>query len=164
MHSNKNSLSISGEESAGLTFGLPPHPLEDVQAKKKHPTTTQQSSLLQKCGKTSLERTSDYKIWKWFPYLDQHSSFGVVSACKVRSKAWHLKQLATITKSCRAHTNIVAMITLRFSHHYHFCCVYFVERKVHSIFVRTGLNLFCTNQLFLKLTTLAGPLFHRTLN
>ncbi len=37
MHSNKNSLSISGEESAGLTFGLPRHPLEDVQAKKKHP-------------------------------------------------------------------------------------------------------------------------------
>ncbi len=37
MHSNKNSLSISGEERAGLTFGLPPHPLEDVQAKKKHP-------------------------------------------------------------------------------------------------------------------------------
>ncbi len=37
MHSNKNSLSISGEERAGLTFGLPPHSLEDVQAKKKHP-------------------------------------------------------------------------------------------------------------------------------
>ncbi len=36
-HSNKNSHSISGEESAGLTFGLPRHPLEDVQAKKKHP-------------------------------------------------------------------------------------------------------------------------------
>ncbi len=36
-HSNKNSLSISGEESAALTFGLPRHPLEDVQAKKKHP-------------------------------------------------------------------------------------------------------------------------------
>ncbi len=36
-HSNKNSLSISGEESDGLTFGLPPHPLEDVQVKKKHP-------------------------------------------------------------------------------------------------------------------------------
>ncbi len=36
-HSNKNSLSISGEESAGLTFGLPRHSLEDVQAKKKHP-------------------------------------------------------------------------------------------------------------------------------
>ncbi len=35
MHSNKNSLSISGEESAGLTFGLPSHPLEDVQAKKE---------------------------------------------------------------------------------------------------------------------------------
>jgi len=37
MHSNKNSLSISGEESAGLTFGLSRHPLADVQAKKKHP-------------------------------------------------------------------------------------------------------------------------------
>ncbi len=36
-HSNKNSLSISGEESAGLTFGLSSHALEDVQAKKKHP-------------------------------------------------------------------------------------------------------------------------------
>ncbi len=35
--SNKNSLSISGEKSAGLTFGLPSHPLEDVQAKNKHP-------------------------------------------------------------------------------------------------------------------------------
>ncbi len=34
--SNKNSLSISDEESAGLTFGLPPHPLEDVQVKKKN--------------------------------------------------------------------------------------------------------------------------------
>ncbi len=34
-HSNKNSLSISGEERAGLTFDLPRHPLEDVQAKKK---------------------------------------------------------------------------------------------------------------------------------
>ncbi len=32
-----NSLSISGEESAGLTFGLPSNPLEDVQTKKKHP-------------------------------------------------------------------------------------------------------------------------------
>ncbi len=49
-HSNKNSLSISGEERAGLTFSLPHHPLEDVQAKKKQ-TTTQQSSLLQKCAK-----------------------------------------------------------------------------------------------------------------
>ncbi len=36
-YSNKNSLSISGEESAGLTFSLPRHSLEDVQAKKKHP-------------------------------------------------------------------------------------------------------------------------------
>ncbi len=27
-HSNKNSLSVSVEESAGLTFGLPSHPLE----------------------------------------------------------------------------------------------------------------------------------------
>ncbi len=36
-HSNKNSLNISGEESVGLTFGLPSHPLEDVQAKKEHP-------------------------------------------------------------------------------------------------------------------------------
>ncbi len=36
-HSNKNSRSISSEESAGLAFGLPSHPLEDVQAKKKHP-------------------------------------------------------------------------------------------------------------------------------
>ncbi len=36
--SNKNSLSISDEESAGLTFGLPPHPLEDVQVKKKKHT------------------------------------------------------------------------------------------------------------------------------
>ncbi len=34
-HSNKNSLSISGEESAGLTFGLSSHPLEGVQAKNK---------------------------------------------------------------------------------------------------------------------------------
>jgi len=33
----QENLSISGEESAGLTFGLPRHPLEDVQAKKKHP-------------------------------------------------------------------------------------------------------------------------------
>ncbi len=41
-HLNKNSLSISGEESAGLTFGLPSHPLEDVQAKKKHPQSTTQ--------------------------------------------------------------------------------------------------------------------------
>ncbi len=31
----KNSLSISGEESAGLP--PPPHSLEDVQNKKKHP-------------------------------------------------------------------------------------------------------------------------------
>ncbi len=34
MNSNKNSLSISSEESAGLsasTFGLPRHSLEDVQ-------------------------------------------------------------------------------------------------------------------------------------
>ncbi len=39
-HSNKNILSISGAEGAGLspsTFGLPSHPLEDVHAKKKHP-------------------------------------------------------------------------------------------------------------------------------
>ncbi len=36
-HLNKNSLSISGEDSDGLTFGLPSHPLEDVQAKNKHP-------------------------------------------------------------------------------------------------------------------------------
>ncbi len=36
-HSNKNSHSIRGEESAGLTFGLPSNPLEDVQIKKKHP-------------------------------------------------------------------------------------------------------------------------------
>ncbi len=37
-HSNKNILSISGAEGAGLspsTFGLPSHPLEDVHAKKK---------------------------------------------------------------------------------------------------------------------------------
>ncbi len=33
-HSNKNSLSISGEENAELTFGLRSHPLEDVQAKR----------------------------------------------------------------------------------------------------------------------------------
>ncbi len=35
-HSNKNSLSISSEESAGLSasaFGLPRHSLEDVQVK-----------------------------------------------------------------------------------------------------------------------------------
>ncbi len=37
MHSNKNSRSISGEESAGLNFDLPSYLLEDVQAKKKHP-------------------------------------------------------------------------------------------------------------------------------
>ncbi len=36
-HSNKNSLSISGEKSAGLTFGLPSHSLEDDQVKKKNP-------------------------------------------------------------------------------------------------------------------------------
>ncbi len=36
-HLNKNSFSISGEESAGFTFGFPRHSLEDVQAKKKHP-------------------------------------------------------------------------------------------------------------------------------
>ncbi len=39
-HSNKNSRSISSEESAGLsasTFGLPRHSLEDVQAKNKYP-------------------------------------------------------------------------------------------------------------------------------
>ncbi len=36
-HSYNNSLSISRKESAGLTFSLPSHPLEDVQAKKKHP-------------------------------------------------------------------------------------------------------------------------------
>ncbi len=35
-HSNKKSLSISGEESAGLTFSLR-HSLEDVQAKKETP-------------------------------------------------------------------------------------------------------------------------------
>ncbi len=38
MHSNKNIHSISSEESAelsALTFGLPHHSLEDVQAKKK---------------------------------------------------------------------------------------------------------------------------------
>ncbi len=43
-HLNKNSHSISSEESAGLsasTFGLPRHSLEDVQVKKKHPTTQQ---------------------------------------------------------------------------------------------------------------------------
>ncbi len=34
-HSNKNSLSISGEESAGLTFGLPPHSLEDAASAVK---------------------------------------------------------------------------------------------------------------------------------
>ncbi len=37
MHSNKHSRRLSSEESAGLTFGLPPHSLEDVQGKKKHP-------------------------------------------------------------------------------------------------------------------------------
>ncbi len=39
-HSNKNSRSISSEESAGLsasTFGLPHHSLEDVKGKKKYP-------------------------------------------------------------------------------------------------------------------------------
>ncbi len=36
-HSSKINLSISGEESDGLTFGLPRHSLEDIQAKKKHP-------------------------------------------------------------------------------------------------------------------------------
>ncbi len=36
-HSNKNSHSISSEESAGLSLGLLRYPLEDVQAKKKHP-------------------------------------------------------------------------------------------------------------------------------
>ncbi len=30
------------------------------------------SSLITECGKTSLERTSDYQIRKCFPYLDQH--------------------------------------------------------------------------------------------
>ncbi len=37
MHSNKNSISISSEESSGLsasTFGLPRHSLEDVQVKR----------------------------------------------------------------------------------------------------------------------------------
>ncbi len=54
-HSNKNSHSISSEESAGLSLGLPRYPLEDGQAKKKHPQiTTQQSTLLQKCGKKHL--------------------------------------------------------------------------------------------------------------
>ncbi len=69
-HSNKNSLSISGEESAGLTFGLLRHPLEDVQAKKKllrsnHP-------YYRKVLKHLWKRTSDYLIKKLFPYLDQH--------------------------------------------------------------------------------------------
>ncbi len=35
-HSNLNYLSIISEESAELTFGLPRHPFEDVQAKKKY--------------------------------------------------------------------------------------------------------------------------------
>ncbi len=30
-------FSASAVKSAGLTFGLPRHPLEDVHAKKKHP-------------------------------------------------------------------------------------------------------------------------------
>ncbi len=47
-HSNKNSLSIISEESAGLsasTLGLPRHSLEDVQV-KRNTHTTQQSSLI----------------------------------------------------------------------------------------------------------------------
>ncbi len=30
-------VAASAVKSDGLTFGLPSHPLEDVQAKKKHP-------------------------------------------------------------------------------------------------------------------------------
>ncbi len=36
-YSNKNSFCINGKESAGLTFGLPRHSLEYVQAKKETP-------------------------------------------------------------------------------------------------------------------------------
>ncbi len=36
-HSNKNSLSISGEEIAGLTFGLPPHSHRRCSGKKETP-------------------------------------------------------------------------------------------------------------------------------
>ncbi len=60
MHSNKNSHSISSEESAelsALTFGLPHHSLEDVQAKKKHPkpTTLQSSLITEMCQNISGE-------------------------------------------------------------------------------------------------------------
>jgi len=45
------SLSISGEESAGLTFGLPPHPLEDVQAKRNtHKLLRSNHTYCRKCS------------------------------------------------------------------------------------------------------------------
>ncbi len=96
-HSNKNSRSISSEESAGLsasTFGLPRHSHWRCSGKNKHPwATTQQSSLLQKCGKKYLERTSDYYIWKWYPYLDQHR----LHLCHVSSHASvHVLQTARL--------------------------------------------------------------------
>ncbi len=36
-HIQARIVSASAVQSAGLTFGLPPHSLEDVHAKKKHP-------------------------------------------------------------------------------------------------------------------------------
>ncbi len=56
-HSNKNSRSISSEESAELsasTFGLPHHSREDVQAKRN-------THKLQKCDKMYI--TGD-NLWR----------------------------------------------------------------------------------------------------
>ncbi len=44
----------------------------DVQVKKTPRLLCSNNPWLQKCVKTSLERTSDYSIQKCFPYLDQH--------------------------------------------------------------------------------------------
>ncbi len=59
-HSNKNSLSISGEESAGLTFGLPNHPLEDVHEKKKHTNYYATIILITEMWQNISGENSDY--------------------------------------------------------------------------------------------------------
>ncbi len=58
-HSNMNSCSISSEGSTGLSVCPPTHN-EDVQAKRNTHGLLCSNPTLQKCGKTYLEKTSDY--------------------------------------------------------------------------------------------------------
>ncbi len=74
-HSNKNSLSISSEERAGLTFGLPRHSHWRCSGKKETPIGyyTPINLRLQTCGKTYISGENLRLLnRKCFLYLDQH--------------------------------------------------------------------------------------------